>query len=943
MKKTLLHFFITFFISGLAFSQSGTISGKINDGEFNDVLAFANVIVKDTQKGTTSDFDGIYALELEAGTYTLVYSFVGYQTQEITDISVEAGGTTTINVTLNASAGQLDEVVVTATARQNTESAVLSFQKNSVVLLDGLSVESIKKSGASDIASAVKNVPGVSVQGGKFVYVRGLGDRYTKSILNGVDVPGLDPNRNTLQLDIFPTQILDNIIVIKSSTADQPADFTGGVVDIVTKDIPGSEQYSLSIGLGYNSDFHFKNDYLVDAKSGTDYLGFDDGLRDNPIPSAQEIPLPQQNGEVVEILTRRFENTLAAQREKSLMDVNFSATAGNSFDIGENKLGFLASLSYRNETAYYDEYIDGQVFRLDDQDSSVLELRPDRTQTGEVGNNNVLISGLAGLSFKTEKSKYRINFLHIQNGESEASIFRQSNRVNNSNDIKKDNLIYTQRSISNMLFSGKHSLDEGNWTIEYKLSPSLALVYDKDFRVTPFRVTIDPETNEEIFTIEPSESGDASRYFRDLEEVNLSGKLGIDRKHQLFGYDAKLKFGGAYTYKQRDFSIEKYSFPLINIASTIFGGDPDALLSEENIYDAETNSGVYVREDSNESDAFDSEITIGAAYISEEFKINNWFNAILGVRFEKYDLIYTGQNQQGDIFDDTTIIDKSDFFPSANLIFDLNEEADKKIRTSYSRTTARPSFKEASLAEIFDPINSTFFIGNIHVQPSYIDNFDIRYEKYGEGGDFFAVSGFYKSFKDPIELSFIRGATGQFTPLNLGDAMVFGGELEVRKNLGFITGLSNIDLNVNLSLIESQQEYSTDERSSRLDNLRDGETLDDNRQLQGQSPYLINIGFNYEDEDSGWQGGVFYNTQGKTLQIVGSEDIPDVFTLPFHNVKLNISKRFGENNQSTIGLRFENLLDDDIESIYESFGATDQIYSKWNPGQKISLSYSLTF
>jgi hypothetical protein len=942
MKKIVLYFIISICATNLSFSQTGTVSGKISDGEFNDVLAFANIIVKDSQKGTTSDFDGAYTLELEEGTYTLMYSFVGYQTQEITEVEVKSGENNVINVTLNASAGQLDEVVITTTARQNTEAAVLSFQKNSVVLLDGLSVESIKKSGASDIAGAVKNVPGVSVQGGKFVYVRGLGDRYTKSILNGVDVPGLDPNRNTLQLDIFPTQILDNIIVIKSSTADQPADFTGGVVDIVTKDIPGSAQYSLSLGLGYNSDFHFKDDYLVDAKSGTDFLGFDDGLRDNPIPSAQEIPLPQQNGEVVEILTKRFEKTLAAQREKSLMNINFAATAGNSYDIGDNRLGFLASLSYRNETSYFDEYIDGQVYRLDDQDTSVLELRPDRTQTGEVGNNNVLISGLAGLSYKTENSKYRINFLHIQNGESEASIFRQSNRVNNSNDIKKDNLIYTQRSISNVLFSGKHALDEGNWTVEYKLSPSLALVYDKDFRVTPFRVRVDPETNEEIFTIEPSESGDASRYFRDLEEVNLAGKLGIDRKHTLFGYDAKLKFGGAYTYKQRDFSIEKFSFPLINIASTTFEGDPDALLSEENIYNAETNSGTYVREDSNESDAFDSEITIAAAYISEEFKVTDWFNAILGVRFEKYDLIYTGQNQQGDVFDNATIIDKSDFFPSANLIFDLNEEADKKIRTSYSKTTARPSFKEASLAEIFDPINSTFFIGNIDVQPSYIDNFDIRYEKYGEGGDFFALSGFFKSFTDPIELSFIRGATGQFTPLNLGDAKVFGGEVELRKNLGFISGLENINFNMNFSLIESQQEYSDDERASRLDNLRDGETLDDNRQLQGQSPYLINIGLNYDD-DSGWQGGLFYNTQGKTLQIVGSEDIPNVFTLPFHNVKFNISKSFGEKDRSTIALRFENLLDDDIESVYESFGAEDQIYSKWNPGQNISLSYSITF
>ncbi len=942
MKNTLL--VVLLFLSQFAFSQTGTVTGTVNDGEYNDVLPFANIIVKGTQTGTTSDFEGKYTLELKPGTYTLAYSFVGYQSKEITDIIISENESTAIDVTLQASAGQLDEVIITTTARKNTEAAVLSLQKNSINLMDGLSLESIKKSGASSVASAVKNVPGVSIQGGKFVYVRGLGDRYTKSILNGVDVPGLDPDRNTLQLDIFPSQILENVLVIKSATADQPADFTGGVVDIVTKDIPSREEYSLSIGASYNSDFHFKDNYLVSDKSNTDFLGFDDGTRENPLSPLQEVPLPQQNGEVVEAITQRFNPILAAQREKSLMDFKLSATAGNQYEIGDNKLGFLASLSYKNETTYFDEYVDGQIYRKDETDKSNFELLADRTQNGEVGNNNVLISGLAGLSFKTERSKYRFNVLHIQNGESEASIFRQSNFIISSNQVKKDNLIYTERAITNGLLSGKHSLgSENDWTVEWKLSPTIARIDDKDFRVTPFRVTTNSQTGEETYTIEPSESGVPSRFYRNLEEINLAGKLDIVKTHSLFGYDAKVKFGGAYTYKQRDFEVIKFSIPFLNFPSASLGGDPNLLLADENVYDPATNSGFYIRQDSNDSDSYDSEVSVAAGYLSEEFKVTNWFNAILGVRFEKFDLIYTGENQNGTQLIDATVLDKSDFFPSANLIFDLNEDGDEKIRASYARTTARPSFKEASLAEIFDPISSTTFIGNINLQPSYINNFDLRFEKYGENSDFFALSGFYKSFNDPIELSFIRRAYGQYTPLNLGDANVFGGEIEVRKNLGFIDGLQDLSFNANFSLIESQQEYSDDEREGRLDNLREGETLDDTRQLQGQSPYLINVGLNYDNEDTGWQGGLFYNTQGKTLQIVGAGDVADVYTLPFHNVKLNISKTLGENKNSTISLQFENLLDDDVESVYQSFGAEDQIYSKWNPGQEISLSYSIRF
>lgn len=942
MKKSITLTIIVGLLSFITFAQSGIITGTVNDGEYNDILPFANVIIKDSQRGALSDFEGKYSLELKPGIYTVQFSFVGYQTLEINEVIVKNGETIIVDVTLKASTAKLDEVIITTSLKRNTEASILYLQRNSVKLMDGLSLESIKNSGASDIASAVKNIPGVSVQRGKYVYVRGLGDRYTKTSLNGVDVPGLNPDRNTLQLDLFPSSILENVIVSKSSTADQGADFTGGAINIVTKDIPNKEGYSASLGLGYNSDFHFNKNYLTYKGSKTDFLGFDNGLRDNPIPSQQYIPLPQENGEVVEILTKRFTKNLAARRETSFMDYNFSFTAGNQFDVGNNKLGYVAAISYRNETQYFSQYIDGQVFRKN-VNPTIYELNTDRTQQGEGGTNNVLISGIAGLSFKTKKSKYKFNVLHIQNGESKASIFNQQNRIQNSNQIKKDNLIYTQRSITNLLLNGKHSIDqESNWILDWKLSPSLALVYDKDFRVTPFKVSIDELTGIKTYTIEPSESGLPTRIYRDLNEGNIVSNIDIINKHTFLGKEAKVKFGVGYAYKTRSFEVERFSFPLLNIASDFANGDPDQILADQNIYDASINSGVFVRRDSGISDTYDSQMSIASAYASEEFKITDWFQVVVGLRFEKFQLVYTGERQDGTKLNKATILDKSDFFPSTNLIFDLNEEGSQKIRTSYARTTARPSFKEASLAEIFDPINNTFFIGNINVQPTYINNFDLRYEKYGENGDFYTISGFYKSFKDPIELSFIRSATGQFTPLNLGDAIVYGTEIEIRKNLGFIPGLEKFRINTNLSLINSEQEFSDDEKANREDNLRSGEVLDDTRPLQGQSPYLVNFGIDYTN-DNGWNAGLFYNVQGKTLQIVGSGDIPDVYTLPFNNLLFNASKTFGKNKNATISLKFENLLNSNIESVYESYKAEDQIYSKWNPGQKISISYNVKF
>jgi TonB-dependent receptor len=945
MKLRTIILFITILLVQHSFAQTGIISGTINDGEFNDVLPFANVVIKGTAQGTTSDFDGKYALEAEPGTYTVVFSYLGYETKEITGVEVTEGGEQTVDVTLNPASNELDEVVVTTTVSKNTEASVLNLQKRSVALMDGLSIQSIKKSGAGDIASAVKSVPGVSVQGGKFVYVRGLGDRYTKSILNGMDVPGLDPDRNTLQLDIFPTNILDNIIVVKSATADQPADFTGGVVDIVTKDLPTRPEYSVSFGVGYNSTMHFNDDYFSYDGSDTDFIGFDDGLRDLPIQPETEIPSPFVDGPNVRRLTKRFDPTLKARREQSPMDFSFGLTAGNQYDANEDgskKIGFLASLSYKKDTEYYEDYINGQVFRKQESDPSQLELITDRTQVGDLGSNNVLISALAGLALKTGKSKYKFNGLHIQNGESTASYIRQQNRSVNSNIIDKDVLTYTERSITNILLNGEHTNEDASFKVEWKLAPTLSRIYDKDFRTTPFR--FNPET--ENYTVSPSESGLPSRIWRDLDETNLSGKLDVTQNHKLFGRDAKFKIGGAYTHKQRDFIVNQFVFPIQSNGgnfSLTFGGNADLVLAPENIYRVDNREGTYVRRDSNPSDSFNSEIAVAAGYISDEFKITDRFNAILGLRVETFDLIYTGEEQDGDQLIDEKVLDKLDYFPSANLIYELDEEANKKIRASYSRTTARPSFKEASVAQIFDPISSTFFIGNIDVQPTYINNFDLRFESYGEGTNFFAISGFYKSFDDPIEVQFIREARGQFTPLNLGDATVFGGELEVRRNLGFIPGWDNISVNTNISVIESRQSFSENEEDARRDNLREGETLDDYRQLQGQSPLLINFGVDYDDNESGWQAGLFYNVQGETLEIVGNGDIPDVFTQPFHNLRLNFSKEFGEDKSSKLTLKFENILNDEIESLYKSFGAEDKIYSQRYPGQAISLGYSYQF
>ncbi|ALJ05309.1 TonB-dependent receptor [Pseudalgibacter alginicilyticus] len=940
MLKSVILFFALLFSFSIVSAQTGEVTGKILDGEFNDVLAFANVLVKDTQTGTTSDFDGVYSLTLKEGVYTLVYSFIGYETKAITDVQVTANGVTEINVTINPTSASLSEIVITTSIRRNTEESVLNFQRNSTVSLDGLSIESIKKSGASNIASAIKSIPGVSVQDSKFVYVRGLGDRYTKSILNGMDIPGLDPDKNTVQMDVFPTNILENIIVVKSGSAELPADFTGGVVDIITKDFPSKKAMSFSVSSSYNPDMHLNSNYVTYDGSGTDFLGFDNGNRDLPISTTSTIPNPASaNNSTLEGITRSFNSTLAAERKTSLPNLSLGFNYGNQFDVADNKLGLIASINYKNETLFYEGFENG-VYQKD-EDRSVYDLRFDRRQTGDLGENNTLLSGLLGLTYKTDNSKYNFNVLQIQSGESRAALFNQATQISNSINVDKDNLEYTQRSLTNLMIGGKHTSSDSNFITEWKVSPSLSRVYDKDIRLTTFVLNTDGTTGIS------SDAGFPQRLWRDLEEFNVVSKLDFTKKYNLFNNKAVLKFGGLVSYKQRNYDIYKYEVAFRSVTTSDFNGDPDAILASENIWTPETNSGSYIRGNFEPANSYESTQNTGALYVSNEFKISDKLKTILGLRAEYFTTLFSGQNNSGTIiYDNEQTIEELDLFPSTNFIYEVNDNSN--FRLSYFRTVARPSFRELSVVQIPDLLTGITFLGNIDLQPSYINNFDVRYEYYGEKAQMFAISGFYKKFKDPIELvAFSFVAPNQFTPRNSPEAQVYGVEFEGRKNFNFITeSLSDLSLNVNISLIESEIEMAKgagEEYESRQQFARDVETIDDTRTLQGQSPFLVNVGLNYKNEDSGFESGIFYNVQGKTLEIVGFGKNPDVFVQPFNSLNLNFSKTLGKENNSTITFKVDNILGEEKESAYESFG-TDKIpFSLRQPGTSFSLGYSINF
>ena len=927
-----------------SFSQFG-ITGTVIDGDFNEPLPFANILVKETGEGVTSDFDGKYSIELPKGSYTLVFSFVGYETKEITNFNVSDADYTITDIVLNSVAQGLEEVVVTVDAKRNTESSVLEIQRKSASLLDGISAQAFQKIGANDIASAVKNVPGVSVQGGKYVYVRGLGDRYSKSILNGVDIPGLDPDRNTIQMDLFPTNMLSNVLVIKSARADLPADFTGGVIDIITKDFPAKQEFSISASMSFNPDMHFNDNYLSYEGGQTDFLGFDDGTRKDKIfntflGNAYD---PRLNATTTGLTTinhisNQFNPQMAPNNDTSGMNYNFGVSYGNQFNFDNgHSFGFLGSVSYRKEQTVFENTQDN-IYNFS-PNRTELSFEENRLQTGTIGGENIIASGLFGMTYKTNASKFKFNALHIQNGESTSGRFRQLTRFSDFIDFNKFNLEYNERSISNGTLSGLHNLTESQFKVEWTLAGTQAKVHDKDVRNTTF------QDEEGIFSFQ--ENTEPKRIWRTLDEYNLVGKVDLTKRFTFLKEDAVLKFGAFSSLKERDFSIAQYSVSS-NFTSerdwANYGGDPNQLFNPVNLISPTNDSGTYInpqttiRQDANIFNARQQNL---AAYVSNEFNISPKLKSIIGFRFENYQVFYTGENSQlGQVFNDEQIISENNLFPSTNFIYSLTDN--KNLRFAYSLTTARPSFKEASIAEIYDPLSNLFFIGNINIKPTYIDNFDLRYEAFGEDAQLFAMSLFYKNLTDPIEIGFVAASTSNYKPLNLENANVFGIELEVRQKLSnWIAGLRNFNLNFNGSYIISDEKYSEDELKLRTLGLRDGETLGTSRPLQGQSPYLINAGLDYNNTDKGIRGGFYYNVQGKTLEVVGDGFYPDVFTMPFHSLNFNFTKQF--KNNTSLTLRVRNLLDDERESLFEGYGGTTEYFRLRHIGRSFSLGYSIKF
>ncbi len=954
MRKIILSIFALLTGSVFLFAQQGTISGKVVEATSGFEVIGGTVLVVETGSGTATDLDGTYQLKLDPGTYSLEFSYVGFATQKITGVEVKANQVTKIDAALADQAAQLDlGVTVTAKAARDNVVALLALQQKAPVVLDGISSAQISQTGDNDVASAVRGVTGVTVEGGKYVYVRGLGDRYSKTTLNGAEIPGLDPNRNTVQMDLFPTNLIDNILVYKTFSPNLPGDFSGGYVDIATKDFPDQLTINASASLGYNTLATFNSGFFSYKGGKTDWLGIDDGTRAVPELAAQNInSFPEysqslKNGEnatQLANLTRSFDNNWQLTNEKPFMNQNYSLSFGNQKTLFGKPLGFIGALTYQRN---FSSYSDGanNIYELKGNVASTESLAPQLILNENRSDDEVLWGAMLSSTLKISPN-HKVGVMAMRNqGALQTTRFAEGVKfVDDPDEIYQTRTWdYAERSLSTVQLNGKHVFtNTNNLEINWLSSYSLSEQDNPDVRFFTNRYI--PE--DDRYRLKPSSDPVPTRFYRNMNQYSIDNKLDVTYPFkQWSGLNSKLMTGFSYTVRDREFRENRFNF---NSQSFTFpGGNTLDYFNENNLIQANSEgianpNGVYVSNNYDPKNSYDAGQSVTAGYLMAELPLTSRLRAITGVRVEKTSIHLLTYDQSVTLVKypfldgETALLDNFDVLPSLNLNYEMSDKM--KLRMAYNKTLARPSFRELAPFAAFDVAGGFITVGNPDLKRTLVDNVDLRWELFPTAGEMVSVSAFYKNFTDPIERTFNPEAgNAELTWRNVDNAFLYGTEVEFRKNLGFISGaLSPFSLGANFAYIISETQID----ESEMELIRaDDPDAKNTREMFGQAPYVGNVLLSFKNQ-RGTQANASFNIVGERISLVTVGATPDYYQQPQPVLNFNISQEIV--NGLTVKLSANNLLDAKYQEIATYKGTEFPIVS-YQIGRTFSfgLSYNL--
>lgn len=922
MKKSGLTLLLSLLITFGLLAQKGTIKGTIIDKQNNEALIGATILIEKTNIGTTTDIDGNYELTLQYGIYNFVVSYIGYETQLLKNIKIEDGSIVAQNVQMTTTQAALQEVVVTTKVQKQSVGSLVNLQQKSPSFISGISSDEMKRSPDRTTSDVLKRVSGTTIQDNKFVIIRGLADRYNTALMNGLALPSTEPDKKAFAFDIFPSNLLDNLIIYKTATPNLPGEFAGGVILLNTKEVPEENFTTFTIGTSYNAQSTFKSVDAPLAERG-DWAALGGNARALPTTFPSNFKSITDETEQY-AYAKILPNDWKTNRVKSLRPAqNYQLSLARHYNIAGRELGLISGLSYYNSPKI--QFNDRNEFNAD---ASQIYAYKDIMYR-----ENTNVGGLLNFSYKITP----LNQIHFNNSYTTTSdnqyIARNGVQMEQGRNDKAFSFFYQSTKLLSNQLIGEHSLPQGKlkakWGVGHnainRIVPSYRrMLYSQnaDDATSPYYAYIPTGTPSTTY---------AGRFYGNQQERNFTSFADITIPYVIGGKRNNIKFGGLTDFKTRTFDArnlgyvgrynpELYTLPL----SEIFNA--------ENVKEG----SFRVKEATDKSDSYDANATLLAGYAMVEHSLTTKLRIVTGARVESYRQALNSFliNSPTEVKVDETVLD---VMPSLNLTYNLTEKSN--LRLSASKTVARANFRELAPFTYYDFLLDASIFGNPDLKRSRIINLDAKYELFPGMNQTFSVSAFYKKFDNPIEQVLEPSGAGvknlQFR--NATAASNYGAEVEYRQKLNSLSNVwnqfSNFTFFSNLSYIYSEVDQS---------NLP-GAIV---RGLQGQSPYIINSGLTYNHTDLGLSATVMYNRIGRRIWAVGLNGYEHTFEAPRNVLDFQVSKKIARKGELKLNvgdiINNSAIFYQDINASGKfDKGDTKIISSRF--GQNVSLSFGYTF
>lgn len=936
---------------------TGSLSGVIIEGWDGRPLGGVTVTVRGTTLAATTDAQGRFQLNgIPAGDHVVRFSRSGYASAVVSDVRVVSGQGSTVNGTLRPEFFELEEYEVTAEVFQEQALAVLQERQDASAILEAIGSEQFRKLGVSDAADIMTKVTGTTVVDGKFAVIRGLGDRYNVTLLNGAEVPTADPYRRAAQLDMIPSGMIERVLVSKTFTPDLPGGFAGGAANIITRSFPEKLTLGVMLGTEYNTQATGNDDFLTYRGGSTDWAGFDDGSRGLPdalrnvtgadlaAPSrvSQETPeqaaARRQQADRVQAYLNAFKSYQFAPTTKAPPPNTVgSLSVGDTRKLGVGQLGYLASVTYSRKFSFYDDGYTAK-YRNADADAEPYESYVDSRSLTEVN-----WSGVVSLGYKlSEDHEFGFNFIYNRNAEDLAR--RQTgSRPENLPGVVVDRstLYWTERHLQNIQLLGRHDFpDWAEMHVDWIVSIAGTGQDEPDQRYFNYGRNANFTGNFVNNNALPEPSV-PTRNFRTLDESNLSARFDDTLKLRIFANrETELGMGTSVSFSDRTFEQKSFAFETgipENQDPWTGRGDPNSYFNPENLQYTTTvttrgaTNYVFPRRFQTQQFgdfSYRGSQDVLAGYFKIEQPITDWLKIIGGLRPEGTDLRLDSVSNRGNT---NSGIQRLDVLPAAGLVFTLR--TNMSVRLSYSDTVARPTYREFAPYESYDPFGDEIVRGNPNLTMSDIRNYDVRWEWFPAPGAVLSVSGFYKELKNPIEKVIVTFGGGIVGFENREEATVYGVELEARHKLDVIDDLlADFSLGFNFSYIISEVPLTEQERINDPDSP-------DPRQLYDQSEWIINTDLSWDNERWGTTATVAFNWAAPRIYLVDVGG-PDIFEHPPMTLDFFLTQKLSKHWK----LRFsgKNLLNPDYQRTYGE-ERDQRLYSSHSRGMVFGLQLSYDY